>query len=80
MKLVLEPKATFFSLWKVPCFAFGEGVKSAEHFCNLLIKNTGIVLMPFGDYVRVSVAEYPIEEPGKAFAVYRAFEKAEVKY
>lgn len=80
MKLVLEPKATFFSLWEVPRFAFEEEVMDAEHFCKLLIENTGVVLIPFGDYVRVSVAAYPIEEPEKALAVYRAFEKAEVMY
>jgi aspartate/methionine/tyrosine aminotransferase len=80
MKLVLEPKATFFSLWEVPRFAFGESVIDAEHFCNLLIKETGVVLMPFGNYVRVAVAEYPMEEEKKALAVYRAFEKAKVIY
>ena len=80
MKLVLEPKATFFSLWKVPRFAFGEEVMDAEHFCKLLIKEAKIVLIPFGDYVRVSVAAYPMEEVEKALAVFRAFEKANVVY
>ena len=81
MQLVLQPKATFFSLWKVPSEAFGEAVLNAEHFNDLMIKNTGIVGVPFGeDYIRYSVAGYPIEKPDEAFKVALGFQKANVAY
>ncbi|MCK4816583.1 aminotransferase class I/II-fold pyridoxal phosphate-dependent enzyme, partial [bacterium] len=84
MQLVLQPKATFFSLWKVPHEAFGRVIRNAEHFNNLMIKETGIAGVPFGDgyidndYIRYSVAGYPMEETEKASNVDLGFEKASV--
>ncbi|MCK4592018.1 aminotransferase class I/II-fold pyridoxal phosphate-dependent enzyme [Candidatus Parcubacteria bacterium] len=84
MQLVLQPKATFFSLWEVPHEAFGRVIRNAEHFNNLMIKETGIVGVPFGDgyigddYIRYSVAGYPMEETEKASSVDLGFEKASV--
>lgn len=81
MQLVLQPKATFFSFWKVPNEAFGKTVENAEHFNNLMIENTGIVGVPFGeDHIRYSVAGYPINKPDEAFKVHLGFQKADVVY
>ncbi len=80
MQLVLQPKATFFSLWKVPCMAFGQVIKNAEHFNNLMIENTGVVGVPFGDFIRYSVAGYPIEKVENVFGVKIAFKEAKVIY
>jgi LL-diaminopimelate aminotransferase len=55
LKLAVEPKAGFFTLWLTPKVAFGQEIGDAETFNNLMIERTGIVGVPFGEYIRYAV-------------------------
>ena len=79
MQLAVEPKAGFFTLWKVPKTAFGQEIKDAEHFNQLMIANTGIVGIHFHPYIRYAVTS-PIEEPDFKQAIDEGFAKAKVSY
>lgn len=78
MQLVVEPKAGFFSLWKVPAKALGTTIENADHFNKLMLNNTGVVGVPIGDYIRYSVAGFRVED--NAQVIYNAFDKAQVSY
>lgn len=78
MKLVVKPKATFFSLWHTPKIAFGQVIESAEKFNNLMIQHTGIVGVPFDPgYIRYCVTG-DIKKDAKKIAA--AFKKANISY
>lgn len=77
--LAVRPGAGFFTLWKVPQRAFGQKIRDAEHFNQLMIEQTGVVGVHFHPYIRYAVTG-PIEEPEFASAIKAAFEKAEVVY
>jgi LL-diaminopimelate aminotransferase len=77
MRLAVEPRAGFFTLWKRPDRAFGEEVKNAEHFNFLMIEKTGVVGVHFDPYIRYAVTG-DVEE--MAGAIEEAFSKAKVSY
>ncbi len=79
MKLAVEPKAGFFTLWESPQKAFGIEMRHAEQFNNLMIENTGIVGVPFGQYIRYAVTS-PIEEPEWQEALHAGLKKADISY
>jgi len=78
MELVVEPRAGFFSLWKVPPHALDKTVESAEHFNDLMLNNTGVVGVPISNYIRYSVAGFPVEKRRDEIAA--AFAKANISY
>ncbi|MCG2809765.1 MAG: aminotransferase class I/II-fold pyridoxal phosphate-dependent enzyme [Candidatus Portnoybacteria bacterium] len=79
MKLTVEPKAGFFTLWKCPKRAFGEKIKDARDFNFTMIRRTGIVGVHFDPYIRYAVVA-PIEAPDFTKAIKAAFDEAEIEY
>jgi len=79
MQLAVEPRAGFFTLWKIPKIAFGQDVKDAEHFNQLMIYHTGIVGVHFHPYIRYAVTN-PLENDDFIKAIKVGFEKASVSY
>jgi hypothetical protein len=77
MRLALEPAAGFFTLWLTPSRAFGQKIKSAEHFNFLMIERTGMVGVHFPGYIRYAVCA-DIEAMAKEIA--EAFMQAELSY
>jgi LL-diaminopimelate aminotransferase len=77
MRLALEPAAGFFTLWLIPTRAFGQTIKSAEHFNFLMIERTGIVGVHFPGYVRYAVCA---DIDAMAKEIEEAFTQAEVSY
>lgn len=77
MQLAVQPKAGFFTLWKVPKRAFNAKVKSAEHFNQMMIKHTGVVGVHFHPYIRYAVVG-PVEDQIEQISA--AFTKAKVSY
>lgn len=77
MRLALEPKAAFYTLWQTPSHAFGQPVESAQAFNVAMIENTGVVGVPFGDYLRYAVCA---DVANMADDLTTAFRKAEVSY
>jgi len=78
MRLAVSPGAGFFTLWLTPKEAFGQEIKDAAEFNELMIQNTGVVGVPFGRYIRYAVTN-PIEQQEWQDAIVAAFDKA-VKY
>lgn len=79
MRPAVSPSAGFFTLWLTPKQAFGQEIKDAAEFNELMIQNTGVVGVPFGRYIRYAVTN-PIEKQEWQDAIIAAFDKAEVKY
>jgi len=79
MQRTIVPQAGFFSLWHTPRIAFGQAVESADHFVELMIKKTGLVMVPFHPYVRAAVTQ-PIEKREFQANIRVAFEEAQVGY
>jgi LL-diaminopimelate aminotransferase len=77
MLLAVEPKAGFFTLWRVPKKAFGQDIKDAEEFNFLMIEKTGIAGVHFHPYIRYSVTG-DIEKMQNV--IEEAFAKANVSY
>ncbi len=78
MRLAVRPGAGFFTLWKVPTFAFGEKVLTAEHFNQLMTDNTGVNGIHFDpDYIRYAVCS---DVEAMLPEIDQAFEKAAVEY
>jgi len=77
MKLAVEPRAGFFTLWQTPKRAFGREIKSAEEFNFLMIEQTGVVGVHFKPYIRYAVTG-DIEK--MTLPIERAFVEAEVSY
>ena len=78
MQLAVEPKAGFFTLWKVPDVAFGKKIKDAAHFNNLMIESTGVLGVPFGQYIRYAICRSSIKRRARQLEL--AFAKANVRY
>ena len=55
MRLAIEPRAAFYTLWQTPATAFGTPVESGEQFNFMMIEKTGVVGVHFGDYIRYAV-------------------------
>jgi len=77
MKLVVEPKSTFYTLWQTPKEAFGREVENSRDFNFTMIKNTGLVGVHFGPYIRYSVVA---DIPGMKEDIKAAFRAAKVSY
>jgi LL-diaminopimelate aminotransferase len=77
MKLALNPKAGFFTLWLSPSKAFGRQITDAEDFNLAMIKNTGIAGVHFGQYIRYSVCADIIPAIKE---IAKGFESAKVAY
>ena len=78
MRLAIEPKAGFFTLWQTPKHAFGKKINSARDFNFEMIKNTGVVGVHFNPYIRYAVASVDVE--AVAEEIKTAFKNAEVLY
>ena len=78
MRLALEPRAGFFTLWQTPKSAFGKEMKDAEAFNLAMIENTGVVGVHFPPYIRYAVAHEDVE--AMAADIADAFAKAQVGY
>jgi len=55
MRLAIEPRAGFYTLWESPTRAFGQSVSGAEEFNFLMIEKTGVVGVHFANYLRYAV-------------------------
>ncbi len=78
MRLAIEPRAGFFTLWEVPKYAFGREIKNAEDFNFAMIENTGVVGVHFHPYIRYAVASADVEAIENN--IRDAFVKANVSY
>jgi len=82
MKIATEPKAGFFTLWKVPNQAFGIRIEGAEQFNDIMIERTGILGVPFEgfrkNYIRYAVCNNDVDK--KMSLIQKGFEKAKVSY
>lgn len=77
LKLAVKPGAGFFTLWQAPRYAFGREMKDSRDFNLTMIKETGIVGVHFGPYIRYAVVG-PIEDWTEQIT--DAFNKAQVSY
>lgn len=77
MRLAVEPKAGFFTLWEAPRFAFGKETKSAEEFNFEMINKTGVVGVHFDPYIRYAVCG---DVEAMAEKIDAAFKEANVSY
>lgn len=77
MRLAVEPRAGFFSLWETPRRAFGKPVESAQQFNFAMIEKTGIVGVHFEQYIRYAVTS---DIDKYASKINDAFKKAHVSY
>ena len=77
MRLAIEPRAGFYTLWETPSRAFGRRIESAADFNFTMIERTGVVGVHFGDYLRYAVCAdvAAMREP-----LSEAFRAAEVAY
>ena len=78
MRLAVQPEAGFFALFKLPQEAFGTTLSDAAEFNDLMIQRTGFVGVPFGQYIRYSVAARDVE--ALAENITSAFRQAQVRY
>lgn len=77
MRLAIEPRAGFYTLWQTPKTAFGRPVDSAAAFNFAMIENTGVVGVHFGAYLRYAVCA---DVAAIRDALSKAFRAAEVTY
>ena len=77
MRLAIEPRAGFFTLWDVPTNAFGQPIKSGEQFNFTMIERTGVVGVHFGDALRYAVCA---NISAMADDLRAAFQAADVSY
>lgn len=77
MRLAIEPRAAFYTLWQTPTRAFGRAIDSARDFNVTMIEQTGVVGVHFGDFLRYAVCA---DVKAMAPALEAAFRKAEVGY
>ena len=78
MKLAVDPKAGFFTLWKVPNKAFGREINgNGEEFAKLLIRETGVAGVPFGSFIRFASCT---KDADRIEEIEEAFKKADVSY
>lgn len=77
MRLAIEPKAGFYTLWETPTQAFGKPVSDAEAFNFAMIETVGVVGVHFPGYVRYAVCADVAAMSGD---LRTAFARAEVSY
>ena len=77
MRLAIEPRAGFYTLWETPARAFGEAIGSAAEFNFRMIERTGVVGVHFGTYLRYAVCA---DVAAIRDSLADAFHSAEVSY
>ena len=77
MRLAIEPRAGFFTLWDTPTKAFGQAINSGEQFNFMMIERTGVVGVHFGDALRYAVCA---DVGAMAEDLRAAFQAADVSY
>lgn len=78
LKLAVEPKAGFFTLWQLPCRAFGERIESAEQFNFMMIERTGVLGVHFNpSYIRYAVCA-PVDDMIEG--IMHSFDRARISY
>ena len=77
MRLAIEPRAAFYTLWQTPTRAFGRTIDSAQDFNVAMIEETGVVGVHFGDYLRYAVCADVASMAGE---LEKAFRSAQVAY
>jgi len=77
MRLAIQPRAGFFTLWDTPTQAFGETISSGEQFNFAMIDRTGVVGVHFGNAMRYAVCA---DVAAMADDLRAAFRSAEVSY
>ena len=77
MRLAIQPRAGFFTLWDTPTRAFGEAISSGEQFNFAMIDHTGVVGVHFGNALRYAVCA---DVAAMADDLRAAFTAADVSY
>ena len=77
MKLAIEPRAGFYTLWESPTKAFGQPIAGAEEFNFMMIEKTGVVGVHFANYLRYAVCA---DVDAMRADLEAAFKSAEVAY
>ena len=77
MRLAIEPRAGFYTLWETPRRAFGRPIEGAEAFNLAMIDEVGVVGVNFADWLRYAVCADVEAMAGELEA---AFRRAEVSY
>ena len=77
MRLAIQTRAGFFTLWDTPTQAFGETISSGEQFNFAMIDRTGVVGVHFGNAMRYAVCA---DVAAMADDLRAAFRSAEVSY
>ena len=77
MRLAIEPRAGFFTLWDTPTKAFGQAINSGEQFNFMMIERTGVVGVHFGGALRYAVCA---DVGAMAEDLRAAFQAADVSY
>ncbi len=81
MRIAVEPKAGFFTLWQVPKKAFGQKIQSAEHFNQLMAEKKGVIGAHFEPgYIRYSVAAAHLNQEEPLNMLWEAFQKTNIQY
>ena len=78
MRLAVQPEGGFFVLFDCPKKAFGQDIRSSDHFNDLMIENTGIVGVPFNPWIRYAVCAADIEDIMRDIRC--GFDQASVSY
>jgi hypothetical protein len=77
MRLAIEPRAGFYTLWEAPTRAFGQKIVGGEEFNFMMIEKTGVVGVHFDNYLRYAVcADVDVMRSD----LEAAFKSAEVAY
>ncbi len=77
MKLAIEPRAGFYTLWESPTRAFGQAMSGADEFNFTMIEKTGVVGVHFATYLRYAVCA---DVDAMRSDLEAAFKSAEVSY
>ncbi|MEL0112386.1 MAG: hypothetical protein VW835_11705, partial [Rickettsiales bacterium] len=77
MKLAIDPRAGFYTLWESPTRAFGRAMSGAEEFNFTMIEKTGVVGVHFANYLRYAVCA---DVDAMRSDLEAAFKSAEVSY
>ena len=77
MRLAIEPRAGFYTLWEAPTRAFGQKIVGGEEFNFTMIEKTGVVGVHFDNYLRYAVCA---DVDAMRSDLEAAFKSAEVSY
>jgi aspartate/methionine/tyrosine aminotransferase len=79
MHQAVESNSGFFTFYHAPSYAFNKKTRNGKEFNQIMIENTGLVGVHFGEYIRYSVStcNFTIEDNK---AITNAFNRARVSY